>query len=108
VAINPGTGVEALSPVVELLDHILVMTVNPGFGGQALMRDAMAKVPELRRLVPDWVAIEVDGGVNRENIAEISRTGANWVIAGAAVFGARLPGAEVQTLTRLMADIGTV
>ena len=98
VALNPGSDVSRLQDLAELVDHVLVMTVNPGFGGQSLIGPALGKIPELRRMLPDRVAIEVDGGVNRDNIREWWRLGGNWVIAGSAVFGAGEPGAEVRAL----------
>jgi ribulose-phosphate 3-epimerase len=88
--------------LAELVDHVLVMTVNPGFGGQQLIESALDKVPMLRRILPERVAIEVDGGVNRENIHQVVQMGGNWVIAGSAVFGASSPGAEVRALQSLM------
>jgi ribulose-phosphate 3-epimerase len=108
VALNPATEVARIKQALELVDHILVMTVNPGFGGQELMGTALAKVPELRTLIPETVAIEVDGGVNRGNIREVVHMGTNWVIAGSAVFGVAGPGAEVRTLADLMVDRGSV
>jgi ribulose-phosphate 3-epimerase len=108
VALNPATEVARIKQALELVDHILVMTVNPGFGGQELIGAALSKVPELRTLIPETVAIEVDGGVNRGNIREVVRMGTNWVIAGSAVFGVAGPGAEVRTLVDLMVDRGSV
>jgi ribulose-phosphate 3-epimerase len=108
VALNPASEVARIKEVLGLVDHILVMTVNPGFGGQELIGAALAKVPELRKLVPETVAIEVDGGVNRANVREVVRMGTNWVIAGSAVFGAAAPGEEVRRLADLMVDRGSV
>jgi ribulose-phosphate 3-epimerase len=108
VALNPATSIGRIEEALELVDHILVMTVNPGFGGQELIGTALAKVPELRKLIPETVAIEVDGGVNRGNMGEVVRMGTNWVIAGSAVFGVSSPGAEVRTLVGMMVDRGSV
>lgn len=102
VAINPGTGVDDIVSVKELIDYALVMTVNPGFGGQAMIASALQKVSALRALLPGSVAIEVDGGVNRDNITEVVRRGGNWVVAGSAVFGAQNVAREVVELCRLM------
>jgi ribulose-phosphate 3-epimerase len=106
VALNPGSDVSRLKDLVGLVDHVLVMTVNPGFGGQSLIGPALEKLPELRRMLPDGVAIEVDGGVNRENIRQVVQMGGNWVIAGSAVFGAAGPGAEVRALQSVMVGEG--
>jgi ribulose-phosphate 3-epimerase len=102
VAINPGSDISRMEDLAGLVDHVLVMTVNPGFGGQELIDSALDKVPALRRLLPERVAIEVDGGVKRDNIHHVAEMGGNWVIAGSAVFGAPSPGAEVRALEALM------
>ena len=102
VAINPGTPVSAVREVEELVDFFLVMTVNPGFGGQQMIEPALEKVAQLRRSVPKHVAIEVDGGVNEANIRRVVDLGANWVVAGSAVFGATNPDEEARKLQGLM------
>ena len=103
VAINPGTDVSRIRDVAELVDLVLVMTVNPGFGGQKLIPAALAKVPAVRRIIRPDAAIELDGGVHRENIRQVVETGANWIVAGSAVFGAPDPGEEARVLQSLMA-----
>ncbi len=103
VAINPGTPVSAIREVAHLVDMVLVMTVNPGFGGQKLIPAALKKVPEIRKMIREDAAIELDGGVNRENIRAVAEAGADWIVAGSAVFGADDPGAEARLLQRLMA-----
>jgi ribulose-phosphate 3-epimerase len=102
VALNPGTDVARVREIASLVDLILVMTVNPGFGGQRMITAALDKVPVLRRMLPEAAAIELDGGVNRENIRQVLEAGANWIVAGSAVFGAPDPGAEAQALQDLM------
>lgn len=106
VALNPGTDVSRVREVTDLVDYVLVMTVNPGFGGQKLIRRAMQKVPVLRGMLPRTAAIELDGGVNRENIREVVDLGANWIVAGSAVFGAADPSAEAKLLQGLMTAPG--
>jgi ribulose-phosphate 3-epimerase len=103
VALNPGTSPVAVRDVAALVDYVLVMTVDPGFGAQTLIEPALAKVPELRRMLPAGKAIEVDGGVNRDNIRRVVETGANWIVTGSAVFGAEDPAAEARALRELMA-----
>jgi ribulose-phosphate 3-epimerase len=103
VAINPGTDVARIEDVLTLVDYVLVMTVNPGFGGQRLIASALDKVTRLRRMLPAGVAIEVDGGVQRDNIKLVVEAGANWLVAGSAVFGAADPGAEAGRMIELMA-----
>lgn len=102
VALNPGTGVSRICDVAGFLDYVLVMTVNPGFGGQKLIEPALKKVPELRRMLPSGVAIEVDGGINRDNIRRVAEAGANWLVTGSALFGADDPAAEARVLQGLM------
>jgi ribulose-phosphate 3-epimerase len=102
VAMNPGTPVSAVREVEELVDFFLIMTVNPGFGGQQMIEPALDKVAQLRRSVPEHVAIEVDGGVHDGNIRRVVDLGANWVVAGSAVFGATHPDEEARRLQRLM------
>jgi ribulose-phosphate 3-epimerase len=108
VALNPGTGASRLRDVAPYLDYVLVMTVDPGFGGQKMIESAMDKVPVLRRMLPEGAAIELDGGVNRENIRRVVRAGADWVVAGSALFGAADPGSEARILQDLMTAPGAV
>jgi ribulose-phosphate 3-epimerase len=102
VAINPGTHVSSIRDVAALVDLALVMTVNPGFGGQKLVPSALKKVPRVREMIRPDAAVELDGGVNRSNIRQVVEMGANWVVAGSAVFGAEDPGAEARVLQSLM------
>jgi ribulose-phosphate 3-epimerase len=108
VALNPGTSLSVVREVAALVDYVLVMTVNPGFGAQKLIEPALAKVPELRRMLPEDKAIEVDGGVNRGNIRRVVEAGANWIVAGSAVFGSEDPCAETRILQELMVGAGPV
>ena len=89
VALNPATPVSAISCVLEKVDMVLIMTVNPGFGGQKLIPYTVEKVRELRKIVDEQglkTDIEVDGGVNLANVGELMDAGANIIVAGSAVF----------------------
>ena len=89
VAVNPATPVSAISCVLEKVDMVLVMTVNPGFGGQKLIPYTVEKVRELRKIVDKQglkTDIEVDGGVNLSNVEELMDAGANIIVAGSAIF----------------------
>ncbi len=87
VTLNPGTPASALEPVIDLVDLILVMSVNPGFGGQAFIPAAVDKVARLRALAGGRpIDIEVDGGVTPETAPLVARAGANVLVAGSAVF----------------------
>jgi ribulose-phosphate 3-epimerase len=90
VAINPSTPVAMVSDVTAEMDHLLVMSVNPGFGGQTFIPHSLPKIAAARELLASTgcrAAIEVDGGVDRGNAAEIIRAGASILVAGASIFG---------------------
>ena len=91
VTINPGTPVTAVEPVLGDVDQVLVMTVNPGFGGQQFIAGTLPKVETLRGWIRDRglaVTLEVDGGITEDTIARVARAGANAFVAGTAIFGA--------------------
>ena len=90
VALNPATPVSAISCVLEKVDMVLIMTVNPGFGGQKLIPYTIDKVRQLKKMVQERqlkLDIEVDGGVNLSNVETLMDAGANIIVAGSAVFG---------------------
>ena len=92
VSLNPATPLETLDYVLSDLDMVLIMSVNPGFGGQAFIPSALDKIKRLRKMIDDRklaVEIEVDGGVKPANGAEIAAAGADILVAGSAVFGAK-------------------
>lgn len=89
ITIKPGTPVSALKPYLELVDMVLVMTVEPGFGGQIWMPECLDKVREVRRMVAERglrTDIEVDGGINFDNIESAVAAGANIIVSGTSVF----------------------
>ncbi len=101
VAINPGTSLSTLDEILPHTDFILVMTVNPGFGGQKFIGTCLDKIARLRRMIEErnlTVHIEVDGGIGMSNIRALVEHGAEWIVAGSAVFGAPDPGAAVKAL----------
>ena len=90
IAIKPNTPVSSLSGLLEEIDMLLVMTVEPGFGGQRLIEETMPKVAEARALISNSkfeIALQVDGGVTSENIGELAALGADTFVAGSSVFG---------------------
>lgn len=92
VSLNPATPLELLREVLPLLDLVLVMTVNPGFGGQDMIRGMLGKVARLRKWLDEerYVAeLEVDGGINMETVREVVEAGAEVVVSGAAIFNAK-------------------
>lgn len=89
ISLCPETPVSAIEPYLDRVDTVLVMTVNPGFGGQKYIDECTPKITEIRRLVQDRglnVDVEVDGGVNKENAASIVEAGANILVSGSSVF----------------------
>ena len=88
---NPATPLNWLDHVLDKLDLVLIMSVNPGFGGQKFIPEALAKLREVRRRIDESgraIRLEIDGGVSTANIAEIARAGADTFVAGSAIFGA--------------------
>ena len=103
VALNPATPVSMLEPVLDDLDMVLVMTVNPGFGGQKFIESSLRKLRQLRRMCDEHGVsplVEVDGGISAKNVAEVTAAGANVIVAGSAVFGAADRGAAVADIRR--------
>ena len=101
VAIKPGTEPEPVLAILDRIDLVLVMTVEPGFGGQSFRADTMPKLsriaPAVRTPAPD-VRVQVDGGITEETIVQAARAGADTFVAGSAVFGAADPAAAIQAL----------
>jgi ribulose-phosphate 3-epimerase len=98
VVINPGTPVAAVEPVVDIIDLCLCMSVNPGWGGQRYIPESTARLAALRRLLPDAVVLEVDGGISLDTIDEARDAGAQLFVAGSSVFGAADPAAAFRAL----------
>lgn len=97
IAIKPGTPASAVLPYLGRLAMVLVMTVEPGFGGQSFMEDMMPKIKEIRAAAPD-IDIEVDGGVNPKTIKTAASAGANVFVAGSAVFKSEDPAKTIEML----------
>jgi ribulose-phosphate 3-epimerase len=88
---NPGTPLNYLDHVLEKLDLVLIMSVNPGFGGQQFIPEALEKLKLVRKRIDETgknILLEIDGGVKVDNIAEIARAGADTFVAGSAIYGA--------------------
>lgn len=104
VSLNPHTSVELLTDVIEDLDLVLVMSVNPGFGGQSFIRQSLKKVARLREMINNSnsnALIEVDGGVNLETGKELIDAGADVLVAGSFVFGSENPSSTISALKQL-------
>ena len=105
---NPATPLSYLDYVIDKVDLILIMSVNPGFGGQKFIPSALAKLREAKRRIQDSghdIWLEIDGGVKTDNIAEIAGAGADTLVAGSAIFGA---GDYVATIAAMRAELAKV
>jgi len=101
VVLNPMTPIESLSEALSFADYVLIMSVNPGFGGQKFIPTAIDKVKRLRRMIDERqmdVRIEIDGGVDVENVGSVVSAGAEIIVAGSAIFGGGDPEAAVRNL----------
>lgn len=103
VAINPATPLSSLEEALSFTDYVLIMSVNPGFGGQRFIETSLDKVRKLRRMIEERrlnVRIEIDGGIDLNNVGEVVAAGAEILVAGSAIFGASDP----QEATRLLRE----
>jgi ribulose-phosphate 3-epimerase len=111
VVLNPGTPVAVLEDVLYLADHVLIMSVNPGFGGQSFIPRSLDKIRSLAARRSDErlnFAIEIDGGVSHSNIEAIVQAGCDWLVAGSAVFHSADPAATVKKMQHLAAEATAV
>ncbi|MEE9254942.1 MAG: ribulose-phosphate 3-epimerase [Pseudomonadales bacterium] len=108
VALNPETPPETLRYVMELVDLVLVMSVNPGFGGQQFIEESITKVRDTRAMIDAsgrHIRLEVDGGIKADNIARVAEAGADTFVAGSAVFGAKDYGAVIEAMRRELSPL---
>jgi ribulose-phosphate 3-epimerase len=111
VVLNPATPVAVLDEVLELADYVLIMSVNPGFGGQHFIPRALHKVRELnqkrqeRRL---QFSIEIDGGITLDNLPDVVRAGCDWIVTGSSVFHSPDPAATVREMRQTAQDATAV
>lgn len=104
---NPATPLHHLDHVLDKLDLVLIMSVNPGFGGQRFIKGALEKIAAVRQRIEDSgrpIRLEVDGGIKVDNIAEVARAGADTFVAGSAIFGAPDYRAVIQALRERLAE----
>lgn len=108
LVLNPGMGLESLPYVMDKLDMILLMSVNPGFGGQAFIPSTLDKIREVRALIERSgrsIRLEVDGGIGPNNIADVAAAGADTFVAGSAIFGQPDYAAVIQSMRDALAAI---
>jgi ribulose-phosphate 3-epimerase len=108
LVLNPATPLDFLDYTLEKLDLVLLMSVNPGFGGQQFIRSVLPKIAEVRRRIdkcgkPIW--LEVDGGIKADNIAEVARAGADTFVAGSAIFGSKDYAATIRDMRSRLASL---
>jgi ribulose-phosphate 3-epimerase len=105
VAINPHTPVSLLKNILPYVDKVLIMTVNPGFGGQLFIKESYNKITELRKMIDEGgynVLIEVDGGIDTVNAPMLIESGVDVLIAGTSIFGSKDPEGTIRKLKRLI------
>jgi len=101
IAINPATSLSALEEAIKFVDFVLVMSVNPGFGGQEFISSSLDKVRRLRKMLDERgskARIEIDGGIDQDNVAEVAGAGAEIIVSGSAIFGAPDPAVALREL----------
>ncbi|SPF49008.1 Ribulose-phosphate 3-epimerase [Candidatus Sulfopaludibacter sp. SbA4] len=111
VVLNPATPVNVLEDILEVADYVLLMSVNPGFGGQKLIPYVLEKVRKLDRMRREKnlaLPIEIDGGVHGENLGEVVRAGCDWIVTGSAVFHSPDPEATVREMREIAANATAV
>jgi ribulose-phosphate 3-epimerase len=107
VVLNPATPVAVLEDVLDVADYVLLMSVNPGFGGQKLIPyvlDKVRKLDTMRQGKQLALPIEIDGGVHQDNLAEVVRAGCDWIVTGSAVFHSPDPEATVRRMREIAAN----
>lgn len=107
ITLKPGTNLELVEPYLELVDLVLVMSVEPGFGGQSFISDSLARIEEVNRFIElaglsDQVEIQIDGGVNLDNARNIADAGADILVAGSAVFNTPDPIATMKKFNEVL------
>ena len=113
LVLNPATPVNILETVLDKLDMVLLMSVNPGFGGQSFIPNTLVKIRKVREMLDEYerqsgrhIALEVDGGVKTDNIAEIAAAGADTFVAGSAIFGKPDYKAVIDEMRQQLAQVG--
>jgi ribulose-phosphate 3-epimerase len=108
VALNPGTPLEALEPLLDELEYILLLAVNPGWGGQKYIHSTTARIAGVQRMIAasgKSIILGVDGGITKDNIAEVAATGADLIITGSAVFDGKTPDANARFMLEAVAAV---
>ncbi len=107
IAVNPSTPIATIVDILDDVDFVLLMSVNPGYAGQKFIDKSMQKVRELRSMIDKkslYTKIEIDGGVNERNIREIKEAGVDYIVAGSSVFGAQNPREMTRRMVRILGE----
>lgn len=107
VAVNPGTPLEALDPILDELEMISLLAVNPGWGGQKYIPSTYARIERVQRMIKESgkdIILCVDGGITKENIAQVAATGADLIVTGSAVFDGKTPDANAHFMLDAVAS----
>jgi ribulose-phosphate 3-epimerase len=107
VVLNPATPVSTIEDVLDVIDYVLIMSVNPGFGAQKFIPNSLRKIAALAQRRAELglqYAIEIDGGVSVDNVREIVRAGCDWLVAGSSIFGSADPASTVAHMQQLARD----
>lgn len=112
---NPATPLDYLDYVIDKVDVVLLMSVNPGFGGQSFITSSLEKVKAMRQKLDSYyqktqrrIALEVDGGIKVDNIAQVAMAGADTFVAGSAVFGAKTPEGYAEVIAAMKSEVATL
>ncbi len=111
VVLNPSTPVFLLDEILDVADYVLIMSVNPGFGGQRFIPNSLEKVRQLTRKKRErglQLPIEIDGGITKENVTDAVNAGVEWIVAGSSIFHSVNPAAEFQQMLHLAREAATV
>jgi len=105
LALNPATSLSAVEYLISKIDKLLVMTVNPGYGGQKFIPEMLVKIRKARKMIEDsnrFIDLEVDGGINFENVCEVISSGANIIVAGSLIFKNKSPKNTIKKMKNII------
>jgi ribulose-phosphate 3-epimerase len=102
LALNPGTPLSAIEPLLDHLDLVMLLAVNPGWGGQKFIPATRDRLLQLKRMAGEKILISVDGGVTRDNFAEVARLGADIIVTGSAVFDGKAPAENIRFMLEVL------
>jgi ribulose-phosphate 3-epimerase len=106
VAINPGTPLQVLEPLLEEVELVLLLAVNPGWGGQQFIHSTITRIASVQQMIEDTgkdILLGVDGGITRDNVAAVAATGVDLIVTGSAVFDGKTPEANARSMLKTVA-----